>query len=195
MIGENGQIMRGTTTASLSGGTFTVSDGKVSCGGIGWGFPPAPLPRSIPLQTQRRSGGAFSMLGAGNHHGPRFTFGRFIWAPAMARANQTQPALADSLRPLILALLPDGYPSVAQVARLSGLSLRSFQRELAEAGVTFSGLVEQARLELALAMMRDPAIRVTDMALERGYSESASFIRAFRRWTGLPPHRYRQFRL
>jgi AraC-like DNA-binding protein len=46
-------------------------------------------------------------------------------------------------------LLPDGYPGVAQVANLLGLSLRSFQRYLAETGVTFSDLVEQTRLDLA----------------------------------------------
>jgi len=132
-------------------------------------------------------------------------------ALTMARAKQCRTApngdaaglaatmpplnLAGSLPLLIRSLLPGGYPSVAQVAHLSGLSLRSFQRELAETGVTFSLLVEQARLELALTMMRDPAIQLTEVALELGYAESANFTRAFRRWTGLAPRLYRQSRL
>ena len=33
VIGKNGEILRGTTTASLSGGSFYVSDGKLTCGG------------------------------------------------------------------------------------------------------------------------------------------------------------------
>jgi hypothetical protein len=33
VIGMNGQTLRGTTTASLSGGSFTVTDGKLTCGG------------------------------------------------------------------------------------------------------------------------------------------------------------------
>lgn len=33
VIGQNGQILRGTTTAALTGGSFTVSDGKLTCGG------------------------------------------------------------------------------------------------------------------------------------------------------------------
>src|SRR6266404_657912 len=113
----------------------------------------------------------------------------------MARANRTPSALADSLRPLIRALLPNGYPAAALAAQLTGRSLRSFQRELAEASVTFSELVEQARLELALTMMRDPTIPLTEVALELGYDNSANFTRAFRRWTGLTPDRYRQSRL
>jgi hypothetical protein len=33
VIGKNGEILRGTTTAALDGGSFNVSDGKLSCGG------------------------------------------------------------------------------------------------------------------------------------------------------------------
>jgi AraC-like DNA-binding protein len=113
-------------------------------------------------------------------------------AAAGLAAAPPPPDLIGSLRPLIRSLLPAGCPGVALVARLCGLSLRSFQRELAAAGLSFSDLVEQARLELALALMRDPAMPLTEVALELGYSDSANFTRAFRRWTGLAPRRYRQ---
>jgi len=33
VIGQNGQMLRGATTAALSGGSFTVTDGKLTCGG------------------------------------------------------------------------------------------------------------------------------------------------------------------
>jgi len=33
VIGQNGQILRGTTTAAVTGGSFTVSDGKLTCAG------------------------------------------------------------------------------------------------------------------------------------------------------------------
>lgn len=33
VIGDKGQILRGTVTASLSGGSFTATDGKLTCGG------------------------------------------------------------------------------------------------------------------------------------------------------------------
>ena len=61
----------------------------------------------------------------------------------------------------------------------------------------FTGAVKdrQGRFELALVLMRDPAIPLTEVALELGYSDSANFTRAFRRWTGLPPRRYRQVAL
>jgi hypothetical protein len=33
VIGQNGQILRGTTTGALTGGSFTASDGKLTCSG------------------------------------------------------------------------------------------------------------------------------------------------------------------
>jgi hypothetical protein len=33
VIGKNGEILRGTTTAALDGGSFNVSNGKLTCGG------------------------------------------------------------------------------------------------------------------------------------------------------------------
>jgi hypothetical protein len=33
VIGQNGQILKGSTTASLSGGSFSATDGKLTCGG------------------------------------------------------------------------------------------------------------------------------------------------------------------
>ena len=33
VIGENGQILKGTVTATLSGGSFTATDGRLTCGG------------------------------------------------------------------------------------------------------------------------------------------------------------------
>lgn len=33
VIGKNGEILRGTATAALDGGSFNVSNGKLSCGG------------------------------------------------------------------------------------------------------------------------------------------------------------------
>jgi hypothetical protein len=33
VIGKNGEILRGTAAASLSGGSFSATDGKLTCGG------------------------------------------------------------------------------------------------------------------------------------------------------------------
>jgi AraC-like DNA-binding protein len=113
---------------------------------------------------------------------------------AAVALEATIPAaeFVGSLRLLIRSFLSAGCPSAALLARVSGLSLRSFQRHLTLAGVNFSDLVAQVRCEVAFDLMRDPGVRLIEIGLELGYSDSANFTRAFRRWTGFAPHLYRQ---
>jgi len=65
------------------------------------------------------------------------------------------------------------------------------QRRLRESGITYSELVETERLRLSLELLAQGDIRICDVASELGYTESANFIRAFRKWTGLTPTRFR----
>ena len=75
------------------------------------------------------------------------------------------------------------------------MSVRSLQRRLAEEGLTFSQLVDEVRLEMAVPQLRDRGIRITDVAFGLGYSNPAHFTRAFRRWAGVAPSEYRAHQL
>ena len=97
----------------------------------------------------------------------------------------------DAICRLIDALLPRGYPVIEHVARLLGVSPRTFQRLLNEEGVSYSDLVDHCRCQAAcesLEFTRDP---IQDIARTLGYSDASSFSRAFRRWTGTAPRAYR----
>jgi AraC-like DNA-binding protein len=48
------------------------------------------------------------------------------------------------------------------------------------------------RSELAKEYLSDCAVRIPDVAFRLGFSERSSFKRAFRRWTGKPPSRWRE---
>lgn len=48
VIGLNGQVLKGTATASLSGGSFSVTDGKLTCGGS---YDSLSLEPTITMQT------------------------------------------------------------------------------------------------------------------------------------------------
>jgi AraC-like DNA-binding protein len=117
------------------------------------------------------------------------------------RADEASTALESSmppadfvgsLRQVVRSFLHAGYPRAALLAHASGLSLRSFQRAMATAGLTFSDLVEQVRFEMATEMIGRPGARLIDVSLELGYSDPANFTRAFKRWTGRAPRLYRQ---
>jgi AraC-like DNA-binding protein len=114
------------------------------------------------------------------------------WQPAEGRSGRPASEFVDSLMRLLKSLLPSGQADLILLTRLSGLSARSLQRQLRSMGLSFSGLLDRARLDLAIELMQDPHCNLTDIGLELGYSDAANFTRAFKRWTGVAPRHYRQ---
>lgn len=53
-------------------------------------------------------------------------------------------------------------------------------------------VLDQTRFDAASELLQDPDIKVTDVALQLGYSDSAHFSRAFKRVAGVNPRVYRQ---
>jgi AraC-like DNA-binding protein len=71
------------------------------------------------------------------------------------------------------------------------VSPRSLERRLNERGVSFKELVSEMRKRLALEYLTSDRHTLTDIAFLLGYSEVSAFNRAFKRWTGSSPLRYR----
>jgi AraC-like DNA-binding protein len=89
-------------------------------------------------------------------------------------------------------LVEGGSPDVGIVARAVRTSPRTLQRRLQEAGVTFAGVLRQARCVAAEEMLGDPRRKIGDVARVLGYSDPAHFTRAFVRWTGITPRDFRR---
>ncbi len=87
--------------------------------------------------------------------------------------------------------LPEGA-DVAEVARAMHMSARTLQRRLEQEQTRFTEVLDRARLELARRLLADPAMQLTDVAFRLGFSDLATFSRAFKRWTGKPPGQWRR---
>ncbi len=94
------------------------------------------------------------------------------------------------LRPIIEVQLNQGCLNIESTAEILGISVRSFQRTLNHANLTYSHLIEQVRFERAVQLLSDPMNKVTDIAAEVGYKDAGNFTRAFKRWTGVSPKIY-----
>ncbi len=103
-------------------------------------------------------------------------------------------AFADIVRNQIKLNLSTSPPTLAQIARIFGLSESQFQHELQTHDLSFHDLLRAARQELSLHYMNDPEMPLTEVALLLGYSELSAFSRAFRKWTGMSPQQYRRSR-
>ncbi|MDE2240504.1 MAG: helix-turn-helix domain-containing protein, partial [Rhodospirillales bacterium] len=110
--------------------------------------------------------------------------------------RQAAAAVPEDFLGQVLSLIRSGFASgeanIDNVAARLGLSRAGLYRRLALEGVDFSDLTQRIRRELAESYAAQPGIAFTDLALLLGYSELSAFSRAFTRWTGLSPARYRQ---
>jgi AraC-like DNA-binding protein len=82
-------------------------------------------------------------------------------------------------------------PELEAIAGALGLSERALRRRLAAAGTSFRALADGVLAPLAKRFLRDSTLSVAAVADRLGYSEPASFVRAFRRWTGTTPDAFR----
>ena len=98
----------------------------------------------------------------------------------------------ESVRLAIMQRLDSGRPSIGAVADELNTSVRTLQRRLAAAGWTYNDLVDDVRFAEARQRMARPDAPLKAVAAELGFSEQASFTRAFRRWFGVAPREYRR---
>jgi AraC-like DNA-binding protein len=113
---------------------------------------------------------------------------------AAALAAQATPfaSLPDRVAQTARALLAAGVrPHRAVVARRLGISQRSLQRGLEGEGTTFRAVHESVLRELVEALLSNPALKLDAVAHSVGFGDLAAFSKAFRRWTGCTPARYR----
>jgi AraC-like DNA-binding protein len=83
--------------------------------------------------------------------------------------------------------MTSGEPSEEALARAMGMSPRTLQRRLGDLGLTYKGVLEKTRYDLALRYLDDPTKSVTDVTFLLGFSEQSAFTRAFKRWNGSAP--------
>ena len=104
---------------------------------------------------------------------------------------QQPHSLSATLAECLVPYLAAGYPHVSMAAELISCSVRTLQRRLHEEGTNYSEVVENARCRAATRALRETDAGLAAIAAHLGYSEQSAFTRAFRRWTGTTPNRYR----
>lgn len=89
--------------------------------------------------------------------------------------------------------LPSGRPELKHIARDLGMSERTLQRRITEAGTSFRDLLTEARHSLSQVLLANEAVQIDEIAFLLGYQDVSSFHRAFRDWEGVSPRRWRAY--
>ncbi|MBE0483926.1 MAG: AraC family transcriptional regulator [Bacterioplanes sp.] len=112
-------------------------------------------------------------------------------ATIMAEIQQRHPIVLQTCS-LLRTMMNDGLPRREKVAEQLGMTERTLQRRLQEAGTGYQQLLDDLRCDVATEWLRQSHLSIHDIALKLGFSESRSFHRRFKTWTGMTPGEYRQ---
>lgn len=104
-------------------------------------------------------------------------------------AGDTLPARVQRL---FVQRMAFGEPDREAIARALNTSVRTLQRQLREAGLSYRELIEQARLGAATQELLTSERPVHEVAFLVGYADARAFRRAFLRWTGTAPADFRK---
>ena len=87
---------------------------------------------------------------------------------------------------------PGNYPSVETLSSELGMSSRTLSRHLKQENTSYQQLLDQVRFRLARHYLASTQISIEDISERIGFSDSANFRHAFRKWSGCSPRQYRQ---
>ena len=97
---------------------------------------------------------------------------------------------AEKVRTLLL-LKPFATTTEKDVADALYLSRRTLARRLDSEGTSYRSVRDQVLSDLSIRWLRESTQSVESIATTLGYSDSAAFRKAFRRWTGKTPSSFR----
>ncbi len=97
----------------------------------------------------------------------------------------------EQVRSVLRTALLTGNSRSDQLAALFSMHSSTLARRLKPYGVGFRELVDECRYEVAREMLANSGLDVSQIAAMLDYADASAFTRAFRRWSGIAPARWR----
>ncbi|MGR3247911.1 MAG: AraC family transcriptional regulator [Paracoccus sp. (in: a-proteobacteria)] len=109
----------------------------------------------------------------------------------LARLQPQRPSYRNRLKKLLLSH-PPGTLGEDEAAASLFMSKRTLARKLKQERCGFRAVRDEILSEQATSYLCDSQLSVEAIAALMNYHDAANFRRAFKRWFGQPPERYRQ---
>jgi AraC-like DNA-binding protein len=114
-----------------------------------------------------------------------------VQCQALLQQRHGENSVALTVRNCILSRIDEGSAMEAIASELC-VSLRTLRRQLSSEGTSFRALMDEVRETLAIQLIQETAMTMEQISIRLGYSDTANFFHAFKRWTGRTPKQYRQ---
>lgn len=122
----------------------------------------------------------------------RYAFGVFsTHADALLEELMEAKTVRGRIEATLIPILHTGNVSITEIARRLGFSRSTLHRRLKAEGVQYEMILDDLRRRMALDYLGSRKVSVNEAAYLTGFSDASAFSRAFRRWTGTSPGRYR----
>ena len=108
------------------------------------------------------------------------------------KESESLETFADRVQKKLFQLIPSGQFSLENVAEEFGISTRTVQRNLAVENIKFNQIVKNVQKIMTLNYLESKELSIDEIAYLVGYTETSSFYRAFKSWTGKTVLQYRK---
>ncbi len=108
----------------------------------------------------------------------------------MCQRLKVKETTTDQVRQEIL-FKKENFPSFSELSRHLNISPRTLRRRLTDEKTSYKSLTANIRKKKAIDLLNTTDYPVEQIATELGYSDLSNFYRAFKKWTGYAPGRYR----
>ena len=113
-----------------------------------------------------------------------------VVANFLAKLDKTD--IVMQVKSMVIEHLSTGNVSKAFIADKLHMSPRTLQNKLARHNTSFKELVEDIRFNLAREYLNQPYLSVNEITYILGFSDTSTFTRAFKRWSGHSPSQFRE---
>ena len=98
----------------------------------------------------------------------------------------------ENLKQVLFMQFKGRIPTIEEAASALNTTPRNLQRKLLQEQTTFRDIAGEIRKDIALQLMQNPAIKISEVSDILGYSDLTAFRKAFKSWTNATPRAMRK---